>query len=168
MTDTPLHRATIEDADTVIRLPKVVLPLADDPRAAAAFRRALPWRSITLQALVAWLLTRVGYVLLTAIAHGLPQRRPAQGVGFLGLWQRFDTNWYISIATQGYHSPPQIAFFPVYPALMRLASALLGGHTLVAALVVANLGALAALIGFGGLAAWELRDARAATYAIIA
>lgn len=165
MTDTRPYDASPDDSNTALRLPKVVLP---QPASSPVASYVLPWRRIIVNAVVAWVVTRVAYVLLTVVANHLPPQRPTVGSGFFAVWQRWDTNWYISIATQGYHSPPQIAFFPVYPALMRAMSALLGGHILLAGLIVANLGALAALIGMGALAAWETRDARMATYAIVA
>ena len=52
-----------------------------------------------------------------------------------------------------------MAFFPLYPALIRIFSLFTGGDMMVSALIVGNLGTLAALIALGALAAWETRDA---------
>lgn len=164
MMDARYQDAT-DNADTGLRLPKVVMP---QPASAAVTPGALPWRRITITALVAWALTRLGYLILSLITPHLPQTHPSHSATFLGQWQRFDTNWYIGIASAGYHFPQQIAFFPVYPALIRLFSVPLGGNMLLAALVVANLSALTALIAIGALAAWEMRDEGTARWAMIA
>ena len=164
MTDAQFQEAAPDDSSTALRLPKVVMP----QRIAVSPRDALPWRRITRTALVPWALTRIAYVILGAIAARLPQRAPAQGTGLLGVWERFDTNWYIGIATNGYYHPQQIAFFPLYPALIKLASVVLGGNSLLAAWLVANLGTLTALIAIGALAAWEMRDEGAAKWAMFA
>jgi hypothetical protein len=37
----------------------------------------------------------------------------------LGLWERFDTLWYIHIAQYGYDRPAAIVFYPLYPWLIR-------------------------------------------------
>lgn len=58
----------------------------------------------------------------------------------IGVWNVFDTNHYITIATQGYESNPYYltAFFPGFPLLIKLFSTLLFGNSLLAALLVAN------------------------------
>src|SRR5438445_694627 len=83
------------------------------------------------------------------------------------LQARWDTDFYYSIATTGYHWDPavflhqNVVFFPLYPLLMRWGGALLGGHPLVA-------GTIISLIAFGGaigvlyrLAAHELGEEKA-------
>jgi hypothetical protein len=138
------------------------------PIAGAIVQDRLPWRRITFTALIPWAVTRIAYIILGAIAARLPQQAPAQGTGFFAVWQRFDTNWYLSIATRGYYNPQQVAFFPLYPALIRVLSIVLGGNSLLAALVVANLSTLTAMVAIGALAAWEMRDEGAARWAILA
>jgi hypothetical protein len=75
--------------------------------------------------------------------------RPYQGVEpisggaaelLLGVWQRFDTLWYLRIAAQGYapHDGSTV-YFPLYPMLIRLLGTLFFGNYLLAALVVSNL-----------------------------
>lgn len=164
MTDAQYQETEPEDSSMALRLPKVVMP----QQAAVSPRDVLPWRRIALTALIPWALTRIAYIILGAIAGRLPQQAPAQGTGLFGVWERFDTNWYISIAAHGYDSPRQIAFFPLYPALIKLASIFLGGNYLLAAWLVANLGTLTALIAIGALAAWELRDEGAAKWSMLA
>ena len=153
------------EADTALRLHRVVVPL---PARGGISNARLPWRRIALTALIPWIVTRVAYAILAGIAQYVLLTRKTPGVTFFNVWQRFDTNWYIGIATGGYYFPQQIAFFPLYPALIRLVSFVTGGNALYAALIVANLGVLTALIAIGGLAAWESRDQRAAPWAMLA
>lgn len=60
----------------------------------------------------------------------------------LNLLARWDTFWYHSIATAGYHWDPSVfhhenvVFFPLYPMLMRWGATLTGGSPLLAGLVV--------------------------------
>jgi hypothetical protein len=64
---------------------------------------------------------------------------------WLALWQRFDANWYISIAERGYGSiPGDIHFPPLFPLLMRTLRPLFGSSFL-AGLFIAHLGTLFAL-----------------------
>jgi len=58
----------------------------------------------------------------------------------LGLWERFDTLWYIHIAQFGYDRPASIVFYPLYPALIRAASWILH-PPLAASLVVSTFAA---------------------------
>ena len=59
-----------------------------------------------------------------ALTENLPP--PAHTMGYLlfGVWQRFDTLWYLRIAAQGYDRPEASVFFPLYPTLIRGASRL--------------------------------------------
>ena len=70
------------------------------------------------------------------------------------LLARWDTFFYYTIAIDGYHWNPglfahyNVVFFPLYPMLMRAGGALVGGHQLIAGLVIslaAFAGALALL-----------------------
>lgn len=60
---------------------------------------------------------------------------------------RWDSTWYLKIAEAGYTSadPARSAFFPLYPALIAIASAPLGGSLLVAGLLISWVCALAFL-----------------------
>ncbi len=52
-------------------------------------------------------------------------------------WFRWDTGWYMHIAVNGYHfQGDEIAFPPLYPALVGLVGRILGGHYLLASLLV--------------------------------
>ena len=62
----------------------------------------------------------------------------------LALWQRFDTNWYLSIATRGYAENGSTVYFPLYPFLIRLVSMV--SSPLFAALFVSNLALIGILV----------------------
>ncbi len=71
----------------------------------------------------------------------LPQAEPAgtplEPPGFLNYWAHWDGAWYSEIATEGYaeRAPASTAFFPLYPMLVRLGSAIGGGPALWGVLV---------------------------------
>jgi hypothetical protein len=63
----------------------------------------------------------------------------------LGLWQRFDANWYLSIADHGYGSiPGDVHFPPFYPLLMRALGPIFGS-TFLAGLFISHVATLFAL-----------------------
>jgi Mannosyltransferase (PIG-V) len=67
------------------------------------------------------------------------------------LLARWDSFWYLDIASRGYHwngNPFQqqnVVFFPLYPLLMRTVGAAIGGHPLLAGLLVSLTSFLLAL-----------------------
>ena len=71
----------------------------------------------------------------------LPRATPAGEVleppGFLSYWAHWDGAWYSEIATYGYgvHAPPSTAFFPLFPMIVRVGTALGGGPALWGVLV---------------------------------
>lgn len=70
--------------------------------------------------------------------HGAPPYPNA----WLGLWQRFDTNWYTTLAENGYGSIPGDDHYPpMYPLLIRLANPLTG-NSFLAGWVISHLLAL--------------------------
>jgi hypothetical protein len=68
----------------------------------------------------------------------------------LGVWQRWDTLWYMAIARDGYGTEDTRIFAPpLYPWLMRAGGNLLGGSDaayLIAGLVVSNLACIALFV----------------------
>jgi len=64
----------------------------------------------------------------------------------LGIWERFDTLWFLRIAEHGYDRPMAVIFYPLYPAAIRVVSVLM--PAIVAALLVST---LAAFFYFWGL-----------------
>jgi hypothetical protein len=66
---------------------------------------------------------------------------PYPGV-WLAMWQRFDVNWYLSIAEKGYgHIPGDVHFPPLYPVLMRVLCPLVG-NLFLAGLLLSNIATL--------------------------
>ncbi len=63
---------------------------------------------------------------------------------FVGVWQRWDACWYTKIATYGYEPGENaVAFFPLFPALIRT----VGTDVALAGLVVSAVAYIAAMIG---------------------
>jgi hypothetical protein len=63
---------------------------------------------------------------------------PAQGwwrYALLGVWERFDTLWYIHLAQSGYDRPDAVVFYPLYPLLIALSHL----PPLVASLVISTI-----------------------------
>ena len=55
-------------------------------------------------------------------SNALTANLPAAGTlhyALLGIWERFDTLWYLHIAQHGYDRPEAVVFCPLYPALIR-------------------------------------------------
>jgi hypothetical protein len=64
----------------------------------------------------------------------------------LGIWERFDTLWFLHIAEHGYDQPMAVIFYPLYPLAIRSASWAL--PPIIAALLVS---AIATFFFFWGL-----------------
>jgi len=57
----------------------------------------------------------------------------------LSMWQRYDALWYQQIVTHGYHAGDStVVFYPLYPLTSHLTSVLVGGHTVLAELLVSS------------------------------
>lgn len=146
-------------------------------------RLPLPVKRVVIQATSIWLVTRLLFIAITALASvfGFTLARPTTsslfsanpqnaryllpllaGHPFLAQWVHWDASWYLLIGTQGYTVTTPIAsgFFPLYPLQIHLVTLLLGpGVALPAALALANLASLAGFIGTGLVGAHEaLRD----------
>jgi Gpi18-like mannosyltransferase len=63
-------------------------------------------------------------------------------------WYRWDTEWYLRIAVNGYNKNGSIAFAPLYPLLIRGFGLLLGKHFLLAAIIISNIAAIFCCILF--------------------
>ncbi len=135
-------------------------------------------------ALVALIIVVAARVILGVWAAVVPQVRPpaepADVIGspylgapriddgmaglLLGPWQRFDTQRYVRIAREGYVAPDDSHYPPLYPALIRIGAAPLGGGStarMFAALAVATLASFGLFFLFHGLAVKELGNADA-------
>jgi hypothetical protein len=74
----------------------------------------------------------VGAVAAAYLPWADPPSGPQEPSGFLSYWAHWDGAWYTEIATEGYdaRAPASTAFFPVFPMIMRVGSALGGGPAL--------------------------------------
>lgn len=141
------RRDDTTDAETVI------LPATKQP---------LPWRRIIRDALGVFIATRIAYAAVTyfavvfAISSVTGASVPRLAFPYLQIWETGDVTNYVRIAVQGYRFPVQTVFFPLFPMLVHIFSLGHGGPVALAvAMVISNLGSLAALIGLGLLAAQE-------------
>ncbi len=84
---------------------------------------------------------------------------------FVSMWAKWDSQYYVDIAAEGYWFTPKaqsnVAFFPLYPLLMRLVAPLAGDSEARAGLLISNLSFLLALMLLYALTEIEL-DAGAA------
>ena len=58
-------------------------------------------------------------------SNALTENLPAAGgwhYALLGIWERFDTLWYLRIAERGYDLPAAVVFYPLYPRMIRVLS----------------------------------------------
>lgn len=105
----------------------------------------------------------VGYLAVVTIGFG---KEPPFRVSSNELWNlplRWDSGWYVNIATEGYHWLPDrpnrqqsIVFFPAYPLLLRLGTRLLGDRPGAIGIV----GLLLSLTAFCGALVYFRRLAR--------
>jgi hypothetical protein len=89
-----------------------------------------------------------------ALTENLIQRSEGWRYALLGVWERFDTLWYLHIAEHGYDRPDAVVFFPLYPWLIRGVRTLLY-NPLAAALAVST---IASFFTVWGLVALLRRD----------
>ncbi len=132
-----------------------------------------PRRSAWPFVLLVFALSRLLFLGTGAVAAGvLPWAEPITRVvgpsGFLSYWAHWDGAWYSGIATEGYDSrlPMSTAFFPVFPMLLRVGTAVGGGPALWGVLIslVATPFAMYFLYGV----AEKLQGEKAAKIAVIA
>jgi len=152
-------------------------------RQAPLYERLIDWVRTAPQSLafrVAWpaaLGTRlpvllVGYFAVVTIGYAVehaPNR--ISNNEFLNLPSRWDTGWYLLIATNGYRwdrelgvtRQQNVVFFPAYPMLMRVGGRLIGERPVLAGMLVAFIAFFAALIYLYRLARQWLDHEQAVT-----
>ncbi|MDQ5819673.1 MAG: hypothetical protein M3334_15090, partial [Actinomycetota bacterium] len=71
----------------------------------------------------------VGALAVAYLPQAEPAGNPLEPPGFLSYWAHWDGAWYSEIAMEGYgeRAPASTAFFPLYPMLLRLGTAIGGG-----------------------------------------
>jgi Gpi18-like mannosyltransferase len=135
------------------------------------------WRDVLLPTIVTRVaLTLVGLLALSLLQPGgvVPGRDAADVVD---IWSRWDGGWYRSIASDGYSFTPgresNIAFFPLYPLLMRAVALPLGsdfGSFALAGMIVSNVALVVALAYVVALVKLDHEDdtaARTALYVLV-
>jgi hypothetical protein len=67
---------------------------------------------------------------------------------WIDVWARWDSDWYLRIAEDGYDGSPSStpAFFPLYPGLVGLLGRVLAGHFVLAGVLVSLAAAAAAFV----------------------
>lgn len=121
-----------------------------------------------------WLATTGVFLAVTALLTAvISAAGPAAGAGSSGItgvdgWFQFDSAWYAAIVRNGYFYVPgqqsSIAFFPVFPLVVRPLAALTGSVQL-AGQGVALLSGLVAVLLFGRWV-WERMPVRSATLSV--
>jgi Gpi18-like mannosyltransferase len=120
----------------------------------------LPW---WVECIGLWLATLLGLTLVGMLAARMALPND-MGAGYVhwpfiapenppGLWLRWDANFYLTIARDGYAPHANMCgFFPLYPLLIALLSAVAGCGAALSAMLIAQLSYLAAILGFYKLA----------------
>ncbi len=130
-------------------------------------RRALPpWALplLTFQPVSVWLGARIALTLLALLAGlmlpSIAPRGTANWYGtpggpeltpfvdrIAGVWTRWDGQWYLKIATEGYDkNDGSAAFYPLYPWLVKLTGLLAGERYIWAGILLSSLFFLGALV----------------------
>jgi len=92
--------------------------------------------------LALWVGSRLAIFLIPLLLRGLIPSQESQSI--VDIYMRWDAGWYAEIAKHGYQwavpeTQPSVAFFPLYPLIVRLVSFLFGGNVPLAMFVVSNL-----------------------------
>ena len=123
--------------------------------------------------LVVFALSRLLFLGTGAVAAAmLPWAEPITRVvgpsGFLSYWAHWDGAWYSEIATQGYDArlPMSAAFFPIYPLLLRLGTAV-GGEPALWGVLISLAATPFAMYFLYGIAE-KLQGVKAARTAVLA
>ena len=116
-----------------------------------------------------FLATRIPLIIISSLATIVIGQRaghhwsPGHNI-MLDVWSRWDAQHYLAIATIGYHGK-DIAFFPLYPLLIRIVGNLIGDHV-VAGLIISNLAFFVALGYLYALTKKEFGDEPTAFHAV--
>jgi hypothetical protein len=114
----------------------------------------IAWEYLVVQAAVIWLVSRLALISFTFFSLILTYREGTSRASMLDAWFRYDAINYVNIAAQGYMTPKDSAFFPLYPILIYIGSFIVG-NTVLVAVIISNLGTLAACIGLARLSVDE-------------
>lgn len=139
-------------------------PLVESPSPAM---ERIAWEYIALQAAIIWLVSRLALISFTFFSLILTYREGTSRATMLDAWFRYDAINYVNIALQGYATPKDAAFFPLYPVLIYLGS-FFGGNPILIAVIISNLGTLLACIGLARLSVDEGGDEHTARFSVMA
>ncbi|MHB1391137.1 MAG: mannosyltransferase family protein [Thermoleophilia bacterium] len=85
----------------------------------------------------------LAYFLIPSVTQGIDVPLTGANPWFLSMWYHWDANWYMSIAADGYHWLPgdqsNVAFFPLYPLVVRALGLLMGDNFLLAGMALSSL-----------------------------
>ena len=127
--------------------------------------------------LLLWLLSYKALVLAIALLYGfLPETfdldryktnfHRHEQPGFNARFSTWDAEHYLSLSENGYHPGlPSAAFYPLWPGLVRITGSMMGGHFLLASLLLANAFSLVAWMLFHRLIS-EIKGAKVANFAL--
>ncbi|MBI2012319.1 glycosyltransferase family 39 protein [Candidatus Curtissbacteria bacterium] len=84
-------------------------------------------------------LTYLGSIVFPKVANGgIGAIGPGKNFDFLASWAQWDGGHFINIASYGYFSPQEYAFFPLLPNLVRVVSIFTFGNHVLAGLLLTN------------------------------
>lgn len=136
--------------------------LPDTPRPALRFAG---WINAWKHVWAIYLATHLAFLVLTLITFLFTTDRFANAHAplqtLLHFWNRYDTNWFVRIATLGYYTKDASAFFPLYPILIHLVT-LVVRHPVIAAMLIANVANLGVLLVLYRLVAEDFGEELAA------
>jgi hypothetical protein len=101
--------------------------------------------------LTTFVVTRISIIVVAELASIVIAQRPGQHIAessnpLLAVWGRWDAVHYLEIAAHGYYGT-DMAFFPLYPALIHVVGALIGSG-LIAGLLISNVALFFGLLFF--------------------
>lgn len=138
--------------------------VADPTGDADVARSRYPWPAVAAM----FLLVTAMLTAVVAVVDARTGARGHTGLHWLDGWFRYDSGWYEAIATHGYSYTPgqqsSIAFFPVYPMLVRVLAVPVG-DVQVAGQALALASGLCAVLLLGHWA-WQRLPRRSAVLAI--
>ena len=150
--------AAVALAERHPKLARVSRPLRRRVPRLVALLVSVPSRLFYLSA--AWyLLLTFGTVIVSQPQSLAPLDLAHWGLAFTSVWRRWDALYFLRVAQDGYaHHRGLTAFFPLYPALVRVAAWPLGGHFTLAGLVASWLCSWGTCLWFYRLVTREYGD----------
>ena len=124
--------------------------------------KTVKWMAIPLLAFLAsrLIIFSVGMVADTMLPTDPGHWVASKNSPFLSMWAKWDSQYYVDIAQNGYWYRPEkqsnVAFFPVYPLLMRLTAPLVNNDVVMAGFLLSNAAFLGALFFLYKLTELEL------------